>query len=103
MHEPIPALPVSRRQFISSVGWQFAKTMPHMPHEYTLGGRTTAGVPPAPASWYAWFEQQIADYGYQARFGGRSYRYLNVGTWKYWVLYTDGGLMIINRALLPET
>ena len=54
---------------MSRVGWRFAATMPEIPHEYTVAGKETAGVPPVPDAWYVWFTEQIADHGYQAKFG----------------------------------
>ena len=94
-------LPASLEEFVSRVGWRFASTMPEIPHEYTVAGKETAGVPPVPDAWYVWFTEQIADHGYQAKFGGRAYTYLDVDGWKYWSLISQDGVTIINRARLP--
>ena len=96
-------LPASLEEFVSRVGWRFASTMPEIPHEYTVAGKATVGVPPVPDAWYVWFVAQIREHGYQATFGGRTYTYLHVGGWKYWSLSGCDGVTIINRARLPST
>jgi hypothetical protein len=90
-----PDLPGSLQQFIATVGWTFARTMPEISHEYTVRDKSTAGVPPVPTAWYDWFEQQIAEHGYQAKFAGGTYTYLDVDGYKYWVIRP-----VINRAKL---
>jgi hypothetical protein len=95
-------LPASFEEFVSRVGWRFASTMPEIPHEYTVAGKATVGVPPVPDAWYVWFVAQIREHGYQATFGGRTYTYLHVDGWKYWSLSGCDGVTIINRARLPD-
>ena len=103
MGSPTPTdLPASLEEFVSRVGWRFASTMPEIPHEYTVAGKATAGVPPVPDAWYVWFTEQIAEHGYQAKFGGRTFTYLDVDGWKYWSLTGHDGVTIINRARLPD-
>ena len=95
-------LPASLEEFVSRVGWRFASTMPEIPHEYTVAAKATAGVPPVPDAWYVWFTEQIAEHGYQAKFGGSTYTYLHVDGCKYWSLSGRDGVTIINRARLPD-
>ena len=95
-------LPADPQEFVARVGWRFASTMPEIPHEYTVAGKETAGVPPVPDAWYAWFTEQIAEHGYQGEFAGRTYTYLDVGGWKYWSLPGADGVTIINRARLAD-
>jgi hypothetical protein len=99
----LPEHPTSAQDFISRVGWRFASTMPEIPHEYTVGGRETAGIPPVPEAWYDWFVEQIREHGYEAKFAGRTYTYLDVDGHKYWALVSSDDVLIINRARLgPE-
>jgi hypothetical protein len=95
-------LPASLEEFVSRVGWRFASTMPEIPHEYTVAGKATAGVPPVPDAWYVWFTEQIAERGYRAKFGHRTFTYLHVDGWKYWSLIGRDGVTIINRERLPD-
>ena len=92
-----PDLPESPEQFVESVGWRFARSMPTIPHEYTLRGEKVEGVEPPPAAWHDWFIRQIREHGYEGSFFGRSYTYLEVGDHKYWVVGD-----IINRERLKE-
>ena len=95
------------RLFVS----QFARTMPQMPHEYTLREK-------APDE--KLFERvvlYIRQAGYKANFGSVTYTYLDVDGWKYWTMGAPLGptgrfdpqihTILINRAKLksvtPET
>lgn len=68
--------------------------MPTIPHEYVVRGEPEAGVPP---EWHDWFAEQVQELGYEGRFGGRTYVYLEHGGWKFWVIDP-----VINRERLPE-
>lgn len=84
--------------FISSSSWRFAKTMPLIPHEYTL--RKNAGSEEA-------FEAAVTfirENGYTEYFGRNSYRYLNVDGWRYWSMgYPVNETTVINRARVEES
>ena len=85
------------RLFIDSAAWRFASSMPEIPHEYAVRGKATAGAEPPPIESHDWFAGQIHEHGYQARFERRSYRYLELDGWKYWVVGN-----VINRERLTE-
>lgn len=83
------------RDFVNTSPWTLARTMPEIPHEYTL--RTKAPDKQV-------FERvvlHIREAGYKALFGSIEYTYLNIDGWKYW---TMGALLddttLINRARL---
>lgn len=82
--------------YIASVKWQFAKTMPSNPHEYTLKKWKAES-----AGEFEWFVTEIREYGYQATFNGRRYIYFEVEGRVYW---TMGALLadtiLINRAVV---
>lgn len=85
------------RKFVESSTWQFAKTMPQTPHEYTL--KRNAPDPKL-------FEQvvvYIRQAGYQAKFGKTIYSYLDIDGWQYWTMGAPvGETILINRARLRE-
>lgn len=91
--------PHGRRQFIDTAGWTFAKTMPDIPHEYTVRGKATGGkTEPPPTDWHDWFVDEISRRGYPAEFAGRTYVYLEFEGYKYWALHP-----VINREPLPKS
>jgi hypothetical protein len=71
---------------VAAAGWQFATSMPEIPHEYTVRGKRTAGVEPPSVAMHDAFAAQVREHGYQGRFYGRTYVYLELGDWKYWVI-----------------
>lgn len=82
------------KNYIKSVRWQFAKTMPKNPHEYTVRG------------WhkdkeheFIWFVEAIREFGTPEKFFKATYIYFTIDEHKYW---TMGNLIdqtiIINRA-----
>lgn len=77
------------RAFIEAGRWTFAKSMPEIPHEYTLRKRE-------PARAFERFAALVKRYGYRARWGRATYTYLHVDGWKYWVIGD-----VINRERLP--
>lgn len=81
-------------RYIESVRWQFAKTMPLTPHEYTLK-KWKAEL----AGEFEWLVVEIREYGYQATFKGRRYVYLKVGAFAYWTMGAPvADTILINRA-----
>jgi hypothetical protein len=84
------------REFVRSSPWTFARTMPEIPHEYTL--RTEAPDERV-------FERvvlHIREEGYKAVFGSATYTYLDIDDWKYWTMGTPlEHTTLINRAKLP--
>jgi hypothetical protein len=83
--------------FIEAAPWRFAKSMPHIPHEYVVRERDV------PGDRFDAFVQHIEDTGYKARWGRYHHTYLNVGDHKYWAMPGRGArpgapIIIINRA-----
>ena len=91
----IASLPESLDEFIAAAGWRFASSMPDIRHEYTVRGKATAGVDPPPVEWHDWFVEQVRRHGYKGKWGKRTFRYLEHGGWKFWVIG-----QVINRERL---
>ena len=73
--------------------WTFAKTMPQMPHEYSLRKK--------------WKDEQdfikavlfIREHGYEKRFGSKTYRYYDIEGMCYWTMGNPiDKTILINRA-----
>lgn len=83
--------------FIESTPWQFAKTMPHTPHWYTLRRKT-----PDPER-FEWFVMFIREHGYNRKFRGSTYRCLDVDGWQYWTMGAPlNKTILINRAVADQ-
>ena len=86
------------KQFLSSLRWQYAKTYPTCPHEYTC------------LTWQPEKKKQIVDFahliqdtGYTERFGKRDYRVLAIGNMKYWTMdFPLENTDLINRTYADE-
>lgn len=101
--------PVDQICFIAAVRWQFAKTMPDWPHEYTVRSWR-----PELDSEFTSFCQLIADTGISEPWPPPpdspiyNHPYLIVGDYKYWTLGASGDrhppeqMTVINRALLEQ-
>jgi hypothetical protein len=84
----------SGRAFVASAPWRFAKTMPDIPHEYTVRGET-------PDDEFTAFVLLIRRFGYKRRFGMTTYTYLNIDGQRYWTMGAPlRATTIINRAHL---
>lgn len=90
------------RNYIASVRWQFAKTMPDNPHEYTI--RKWA---PEKERDFEAVVMFIREAGYKKKWtnpkSGRSttYVYLDVDGWCYWTMGARlSSTILINRAKL---
>jgi hypothetical protein len=70
----------------------FTKTNYIEAHEYIVKTWN-----PDCAALHAALASQIAEAGYERKFYGRTYRYLNLGGYRYWIMDA-----VLNRALLPE-
>ena len=67
--------------------WIFSKTYAKKaPHEYVI----------QPEGW-KWFATLISEHGIRERFWSKSYVYLYLDGWKYWMMDSSAG-KIINRA-----
>lgn len=80
------------RKLINSLNWQFAKTMPEIPHGYIVIDHY-----PAKADEINKFIKEIENNGYSKSFYGKNYKYLEVNGYKYWVIEN-----IINRAKISN-
>jgi hypothetical protein len=69
-------------EFADRCTWTFAKTMPEIPHEYVVRDRLSESDTAA----FDAMNGYIAEHGYTATFGTRSYTYLNSGRYKYWII-----------------
>ena len=78
--------------FINSVKWTFAKTMPQIPHEYIVTEHY-----PNKSKEINDFIAHINSHGYTKSFYGKEYKYLEIDGYKYWVIEN-----IINRAKIKE-
>lgn len=78
------------KSFINSADWKFAKTMSEIPHEYIV-----IDDYPKKSKEIAEFIKLIGTNGYEKKFYGKKYRYLNIDNYKYWLIEN-----IINRAKL---
>ena len=79
-------------KFINFVKWQFAKTMPEIPHEYIFTDRY-----PKKAEEISAFIKQINTNGYAKTFYSKEYKYLVIDDYRYWVIEN-----IINRAKIKS-
>jgi hypothetical protein len=84
------------RAFVARAPWRFAKTMPDIPHEYTVRGQTLDDE-------FDQFVLLIRRDGYKRRFGKTTYIYLNIDGHRYWTMGAPvDATTVINRALLAE-
>lgn len=77
-------------KYIASVKWQFAKSMPEIPHEYIVIENY-----PEKTEETNKFIAEINKNGYIKNFYSKEYKYLEIDGYKYWVIEN-----IINRAKL---
>jgi hypothetical protein len=67
------------RNFINHHKWQFAATMPHNPHEYTLRRNSAAAA-------FDSAVRYIREHGCIESFAGKPYKVLYFGDHKYWTM-----------------
>ena len=93
--EPLAELMTKKwlRDFIAASRWTFAKTMADIPHEYTLRKDSYRDRD------FIRFVEFIRSHGYDADFGSRNYRYLDIDGRQYWSMgYMIDSTILINRA-----
>jgi len=84
------------RRFIAAHEWTFAKTMPGIPHWYTLRRKARSDAD------FAAFVQEIRFRGVVRPFGRRTFTYLDLDGWTYWTMGEPvEATTLINRARLP--
>ena len=91
------------RAHIAKVRWQFAKTMPQWPHEYTV----RAWRPELEADFVAFGELIHSDgvvkpWPRDAAQPRYRHPYLEIDGWEYWTMGAPNETTVINRAALPE-
>jgi len=69
------------RSYISTVRWQFAKTMPETPHEYTVSKWN-----PNLRDEFEWFVNAIRQHGKGERFFNKTFMYFAIDGKKYWTM-----------------
>ncbi len=78
--------------FVAAAPWRFAKTMPHIPHEYTLRRQHDPAVFEAAVRF-------IREHGHRARWGRHTHLYFNLNGKKYWTLgWPVEQTVVLNRA-----
>ena len=93
--EHISAMPIE--DVVAKLSWRFAKSMPKIPHWYTVRQRKDAEL----NALYCRLFQHIAENFYLQRFFNKEYKYCNIGEFKYWIMADDvKDSTIINRARL---
>lgn len=80
------------RKLIGSLNWTFAKSMPEIPHEYIVIENY-----PEKSNQIEEFIAEIEKNGYEKSFYSKTYKYLEIDGYKYWVIGN-----IINRAKIEE-
>lgn len=88
---------IDAETFIARSTWTFARSMPGIPHEYTVKGRTA--LSDGSFDWFAGLTRQL---GERRTFGRRVFAYLVVGEWEYWVMSPPGIATVINRQRLVD-
>ena len=86
------------KQYIESVRWQYAKTYPTAPHEYTV------------LDWKPETKQQMIDFadfilanGYKEQFYSKTYTVLQIDEYKYWSMdFPTVNTNLINRTFVDE-
>ncbi len=73
------ALPDALREFVDSMQWTFAKTMPEWPHEYIVRERVAEEL-------FVQLVDHIRANGYEGRFYQRSFIYYDDGELVYWTM-----------------
>ncbi len=74
--------------------WTFAKTMPHIPHEYTVRQRSkAAGLGPGHEALWV----MCRDFHIDRWWGGRTWRTIDLDGWAIWAV--DDGMILNRRAV----
>jgi len=90
-------LPNILQEFIDSVQWTFAKTMPEWPHEYIVRDRVDKNL-------FMMLVQHIRSQGYEGKFYEKTFTYYDNAGMVYWTMGEPiGETTIINRCRKGET
>ena len=87
------------KNYIASCRWQFAKTMPKNPHEYTLKAWNEICSSKVE---FEKFVTWIREEGYERPFYGKMYLSMDIDGWTYWTMGEPlNETILINRAKTP--
>ena len=90
-------LPNVLQEFIDSVQWTFAKTMPEWPHEYIVRDQVDEDL-------FVMLVQHIRWQGYEAEFYQKSFTYYDHRGMVYWTMGEPlGETTIINRCRVEDS
>jgi len=85
------------REFIQSVHWTYAKTMPEWPHEYIVRERVDESL-------FVELVKHIREYGYEGNFYSKSITYFDQDGMTYWTMGAPiEETIIINRCRKENT
>jgi FKBP-type peptidyl-prolyl cis-trans isomerase 2 len=98
----LESVPLDLAAFVNDAPWRFAKTMPNIPHWYTVRGQT-------PEPGFEAVTRHILMYGYYGGYRGPANRgrprytlYWWFGNWKYWTMGAPPfWSSVINRTRMP--
>ncbi len=79
--------------FVSKLEWRFAKTMPEIPHEYIVRDNLSN----KDKTLFDRLATHIKEQGYIGKFALKTYWYIDIGDYKYWVIDN-----ILNREPLTK-
>ena len=81
------------QEFVRTSPWTFARTMPQIPHEYTLRAKAPD------EKLFQRVVLYIRQVGYEANYRLATYIYLDIDGWKYWTMGAPiEDTNLINRA-----
>jgi len=90
-------LPNELRDFIKSVKWVYAKTMPEWPHEYIVRDRVDEDL-------FIKIVKHIRKYGYDGHFYSKKITYFDYDGMTYWTMGAPlDETVIINRCKKMDT
>jgi len=93
----ITELPAELKDFIQSVQWTYAKTMPKWPHEYIVRERVDEDL-------FVRLVEHIRNYGYAGRFYSKPITYYDHDGMTYWTMGAPiEETTIINRCKKEDT
>ena len=83
------------RAFVEAQDWIFAKTMADIPHFYCLKKNSSNREE------FDWFVLYLVAHSVPGTFYGKTYQYLFLDDWKYWIMDADlAECDLINREYL---
>jgi len=89
--------PILLQEFIRSVKWTYAKTMPEWPHEYIVRDRVNE-------DFFIELVKHIRCYGYEGKFYRKIIKYFDHDGMTYWTMGSPiEETIIVNRCLKENT